>query len=59
MVLTGTVIAEVKANAILLDTGLWNFAEAMGIQKRLRFVGAPEQHLELAIGTTRQNRPGR
>jgi alpha-tubulin suppressor-like RCC1 family protein len=48
--LTGAVIAEVKTNAMQLNTDVWKLAETKGIQKPVRFEGREEQTLQLRVG---------
>ncbi len=58
VILTGAVLAEVKANAMLLNTGVWAFNESKGIQKPLGFEGQPEQALQLKLGNAPPERVG-
>lgn len=51
--LTGAVIAQITANAMQLNTGVWKLTQAKGIQKPTRFEGRPEQVLQLRVGGNR------
>jgi uncharacterized delta-60 repeat protein len=57
-VLTGAVIAKVKSNVMQLNTGVWKFTQAKGIQKPYRFEGGPEQTLELQLNENRPEQAG-
>jgi hypothetical protein len=50
MMLSGSVIAEVKRDTMALANGVWGFTQAKGAQKPARFEGGPEEALKLKIG---------